>query len=90
VPFRESHRRAEDCPAPPLRVRLFGGVGQIGGSQIWKGLFIFLKPSHFFLVMGTNLKVEKENCGALFFERGATREGDAGFSAPISHENETQ
>jgi hypothetical protein len=40
--------------------------------------------------MGINLKVEKENCGALFFERGATREGDAGFSAPISHENETQ
>jgi hypothetical protein len=61
-----------------MRVRLVGGAGEISGSQIWKGRFIFFKPPHFFLVMGTNLKVKKTTA-ELLSSRGATREGMYGF-----------
>jgi hypothetical protein len=78
-------------PAPPRRVRLVGGAGEIGGSPNLEGTFHFFKPPHFFLVMGTNLKVKKKTAEPLS-SRGARlarvcMASNAKFAVKTKHNN---
>jgi hypothetical protein len=61
---------ARGLSALPMRVRLLGGVGEIGGSEIWKDFSFFLKPSSLFSCNGDKPKGRKKT-GEPLSSRGA-------------------